>query len=79
MDSDFSLPANQQSGWKFGYAGDKYPDPEDREVLEVITALQDAKIPCFIVGTAALIYFGAGRVTDVRFALCRLLAILTIA
>jgi hypothetical protein len=79
MDNEAPLAAGQISGWAFGSPGDEYPDPGNGEVLEVITALQEAEIPCCIVGTAALIYFGAGRVTDVSFPPPIALATLTLA
>ncbi|CAD6569953.1 MAG: hypothetical protein ASARMPRED_003330 [Alectoria sarmentosa] len=35
-----------------------------KEMLEVISILEDASIPCCVVAEAALIYFGAGRMMD---------------
>jgi hypothetical protein len=78
MKNDTPLMAGETSGWAFGSPGDKYPDSDNSEVLGVITALQGAGIPCCIVGTAALIYYGAGRVTDVSCASSSVPAILTL-
>ena len=57
---------NRLSNWSFGSSGDQYPARCDLEVLEIIAALEKAGIPCCIVGTAALICFGTGRVSDVN-------------
>jgi hypothetical protein len=66
MADNASRADNRLSNCKFGTPGDQYPARGDLEVLEITVALQVAGIPSCIVGTAALIHFGTGRVSDVR-------------
>ena len=49
-----------------GFPSDIRPSGQGvKEMLEVISILEDASIPCCVVAEAALIYFGAGRMMDV--------------
>lgn len=58
-------PMTDESG--IGFRDDKQPIGRGvQEMLEITKLLNEADIPCCMVGEAALIYYGAGRLMDVR-------------
>jgi hypothetical protein len=58
-------PINDESIW--GYPSDTCPKRNGvQEIKEVVHILQAASIPCCLVGEAALIYYGTGRILHVR-------------
>jgi len=61
----FDSPAFDES--VIGYSNDVVPDESGvEEMLAIVRLLESDNIPCCMVGESALIYFGTGRMRNVR-------------